>query len=271
MTDAAAKVTTRAGAHSADRSDAPSLTLSGSVALVTGATSGLGRTIAGKLAAAGCEVLLNYAHDDHAARDTERQLAEAGGKVRLMRADIGTPLGAVRLLDDIRRTHGRLDVLVHSAASFHPAPTTAPHIGKSLRDGAVTLGPLLYGASRLGELMTAGAGRIVAISSTGTHAVVPGYAGTAMAKAALETLVRYLAVELAGRGIAVNAVAAGKLADLGADALPAIVREQLVRRSATGHLATRDEVADVVSLLCRPEAGGLHGQVLTVDGGATLR
>ncbi|RSO06886.1 short-chain dehydrogenase [Streptomyces sp. WAC 06783] len=242
---------------------------SGSVALVIGGTRGIGLAAARKLSAAGSEVLLNYAHDEDGALAAERQLSEEGGKVRLMRADIGRPAGVVRLLEDIRRTHGRLDVLVHAAGSFHPAPTASPHIGKYLGDGAVAVGPLLYGAARLGTLMTPGTGRIVAVSSIGARTVVPGYAGLGMAKAALETLVRYLAVELAGKGVAVNAVAAGKIADGGP--IPAQVLEGLLRRTPTGRLATAEEVADVVALLCRPEAGGLHGQVLTVDGGACLR
>ncbi|MGW7553529.1 SDR family oxidoreductase [Streptomyces rimosus] len=242
---------------------------SGSVALVIGGTRGIGLAAARKLSAAGSEVLLNYAHDEGGALAAERQLSEEGGKVRLMRADIGRPAGVVRLLEDIRRTHGRLDVLVHAAGSFHPAPTASPHIGKYLGDGAVAVGPLLYGAARLGTLMTPDTGRIVAVSSIGARTVVPGYAGLGMAKAALETLVRYLAVELAGKGVAVNAVAAGKIADGGP--VPAQVLEGLLRRTPTGRLATAEEVADVVALLCRPEAGGLHGQVLTVDGGACLR
>ncbi|CAM5373323.1 MULTISPECIES: SDR family oxidoreductase [Streptomyces] len=241
----------------------------GSVALVIGGTRGIGLAAARKLSAAGSEVLLNYAHDEDGALAAERQLSEEGGKVRLMRADIGRPAGVVRLLEDIRRTHGRLDVLVHAAGSFHPAPTASPHIGKYLGDGAVAVGPLLYGAARLGTLMTPDTGRIVAVSSIGARTVVPGYAGLGMAKAALETLVRYLAVELAGKGVAVNAVAAGKIADGGP--VPAQVLEGLLRRTPTGRLATAEEVADVVALLCRPEAGGLHGQVLTVDGGACLR
>ncbi|KOG52572.1 short-chain dehydrogenase [Streptomyces griseoflavus] len=241
----------------------------GSVALVIGGTRGIGLAVARKLSAAGSEVLLNYAHDEDGALAAERQLSEEGGKVRLMRADIGRPAGVVRLLEDIRRTHGRLDVLVHAAGSFHPAPTASPHIGKYLGDGAVAVGPLLYGAARLGTLMTPDTGRIVAVSSIGARTVVPGYAGLGMAKAALETLVRYLAVELAGKGVAVNAVAAGKIADGGP--VPAQVLEGLLRRTPTGRLATAEEVADVVALLCRPEAGGLHGQVLTVDGGACLR
>ncbi|MFH8746875.1 SDR family oxidoreductase [Streptomyces rimosus] len=241
----------------------------GSVALVIGGTRGIGLAAARKLSAAGSEVLLNYAHDEDGALAAERQLSEEGGKIRLMRADIGRPAGVVRLLEDIRRTHGRLDVLVHAAGSFHPAPTASPHIGKYLGDGAVAVGPLLYGAARLGTLMTPDTGRIVAVSSIGARTVVPGYAGLGMAKAALETLVRYLAVELAGKGVAVNAVAAGKIADGGP--VPAQVLEGLLRRTPTGRLATAEEVADVVALLCRPEAGGLHGQVLTVDGGACLR
>ncbi|KWT59052.1 short-chain dehydrogenase [Streptomyces albus subsp. albus] len=241
----------------------------GSVALVIGGTRGIGLAVARKLSAAGSEVLLNYAHDEDGALAAERQLSEEGGKVRLMRADIGRPAGVVRLLEDIRRTHGRLDVLVHAAGSFHPAPTASPHIGKYLGDGAVAVGPLLYGAARLGTLMTPDTGRIAAVSSIGARTVVPGYAGLGMAKAALETLVRYLAVELAGKGVAVNAVAAGKIA--GGGPVPAQVLEGLLRRTPTGRLATAEEVADVVALLCRPEAGGLHGQVLTVDGGACLR
>ncbi|MFH9425774.1 SDR family oxidoreductase [Streptomyces sp. NPDC017529] len=243
---------------------------SGSVALVIGGTRGIGLAVARKLSTAGCEVLLNYAHDEDGALAAERQLSEEGGKVRLMRADIGRPAGVVRLLEDIRHTHGRLDVLVHAAGSFHPAPTASPHIGKYLGDGAVAVGPLLYGAARLGTLMTPDTGRIVAVSSVGARTVVPGYAGLGMAKAALETLVRYLAVELAGKGVAVNAVAAGKVAG-GSDPVPAQALEGLLRRTPTGRLATAEEVADAVALLCRPEAGGLHGQVLTVDGGACLR
>ncbi|MER7312135.1 MULTISPECIES: SDR family oxidoreductase [Streptomyces] len=243
---------------------------SGSVALVTGGTRGIGLAVARKLSAAGSEVLLNYAHDEDGALAAERRLSEEGGTVRLMRADIGRPAGAVRLLEAIRGTHGRLDVLVHAAGSFHPAPTASPHIGKYLGDGAVAVGPLLYGAARLGALMTPGTGRVVAVSSIGARTVVPGYAGLGMAKAALEALVRYLAVELAGKGVAVNAVAAGKVADCGSDPVPAQALEGLLRRTPAGRPATAEEVAGVVALLCRPEAGGLHGQVLTVDGGASL-
>ncbi|MEV0277094.1 SDR family oxidoreductase [Streptomyces sp. NPDC050610] len=243
---------------------------SGALALVTGATSGVGLAVARRLAAAGHEVLMNYAHDEDRALTAEKELVEAGGTVRLMRADISTPLGVVRLLEEIRGTYGRLDVLVHSAGSFHPMSTAAPRVEGALRDGAVALGPLVYGAGRLGDLLTPGAGRLVAVSSAGARSVVPGYAGLGMAKAALESMVRYLAVELAGRGIAVNAVAAGKLAPDAPDRLPAEALARIVARTPAGRLTAADEVADVVALLCRPEAAALHGQVLTVDGGAGL-
>ncbi len=245
----------------------------GSPALVTGATSGIGLAVARRLAAAGYEVLMNYAHDEDRALTAEKELVEAGGTVRLMRADVGTPLGVVRLLEEIRSTYGRLDVLVHSAGSFHPMSTTAPRVEGCLRDGAVALGPLVYGAGRLGDLLTPGSGRLVAVSATGARSVVPGYAGLGMAKAALESMVRYLAVELAGRGVAVNAVAGGKLAPEGPDGPDRVPPEALARivaRTPAGRLTTADEVADVVALLCRPEAAALHGQILTVDGGAGL-
>ncbi|MEU7040855.1 SDR family oxidoreductase [Streptomyces varsoviensis] len=245
-------------------------TAGGPVALVTGATSGVGLAVARRLAATGHEVLMNYAHDEERALTAEKELVEAGGRVRLLRADVGTPLGVVRLLEEVRSAYGRLDVLVHSAGSFHPMSTTAPRVEGCLRDGAVALGPLVYGAGRLGELLTPGAGRLVAVSGAGARSVVPGYAGLGMAKAALESMVRYLAVELAGHGVAVNAVAAGKLAPDGPDRLPAEALARIVARTPVGRLTSADDVAGVVALLCRPEAAALHGQVLTVDGGAGL-
>jgi enoyl-[acyl-carrier protein] reductase III len=244
------------------------LDLSGKVVLVTGATRGLGLAVARKLCTAGCEVLLNYAHDDAAAEEAARSLAGLGGKAYPARADVSQPDEVAQLLDGIRRTHGQLDVLVHNAAAFHRMPATAPDADHCERDRAVALGPLLHGIGQLAELLPAG-GRIIAISSSGAGAVVPGYVSLGMAKAALESLVRYLAADLARRGITVNTVAAGKL-DKGTGADPDGIAARIAARTPAGRLTVPEDVADVVALLCRREAGWIHGQVITVDGGLGL-
>jgi enoyl-[acyl-carrier protein] reductase III len=243
------------------------LDLAGRLVLVTGATRGLGLAIARKLCASGCEVLLNYAHDEAAAEAAVKTLAADGGTVSLLRADVGDPAEVRDMLDQVQRARGRLDVFVHNAAFHRPAPVTAiaPEIYRRLTQ--VTVGPLLYGAAQLVELLPAGSGRIIAVSSTGAHRVVPNYAALGSAKAALEATLRYLAVELAGQGITVNAVCAGKLAK---DAEPDELSARVAARTPAGRLTRPEDVADVIALLCRAEAGWIHGETITVDGGLRL-
>ncbi|MFE3170903.1 SDR family oxidoreductase [Amycolatopsis sp. NPDC059235] len=233
---------------------------------MTGATHGLGLAIARKLGRSGCRVFLNYAHDEDRAR---RAAAGIGGETRAVKADVGCPDQVAFLFDEVQSDAGKLDIFVHSAASFHPMPTLAFDEEKYSRDAAVALGPLVHGAGRMAEMLTAGTGRVVAVSSRGGRFVAPRYAGLGMAKAAMESLVRYLAAALAGRGVTVNAVAPGKL-DEGPDPERAETIARLVARTPAGRLATAGDVADVVALLCLPEAAWIHGQVLAVDGGLGL-
>jgi enoyl-[acyl-carrier protein] reductase III len=244
------------------------LDLTGRVAVVTGGTRGVGLAIARHLCTAGCEVLLNYAGDTVAAERAIRELSGCGGKAHTWRGDITAPDAVDDLLDETERVFGRLDIFVHNAAVFHPIPTTGTDRAGSDVDMAVALGPLLHGAARLARLLPPGTGRIIAISSTGARAVVPGYLGLGMAKSALEALVRYLAVEFASNGVAVNAIAAGKL-DKG-DGQHGPVEQRVLARTPAGRLTTARDVAGVVAMLCRAEAGALHGQVITIDGGMTL-
>jgi enoyl-[acyl-carrier protein] reductase III len=136
---------------------------------------------------------------------------------------------------------------------------------------ATALDPLLYAAPELVAAMAGGPGRVVAVSSLGARSVVPRYVGLGVAKAALESLVRYLAADLAGHGIAVNAVTTAKLDKGGAAKVNPEAVKALVARTPAGRLTRPEDLADAVALLCTDEAAWIHGQVLTVDGGSGLR
>ncbi|RMI43206.1 SDR family oxidoreductase [Actinomadura harenae] len=239
------------------------------LALVTGGTRGLGLAIAGRLCSLGCEVLVNYAHDDAGAEEALEALGAAGGKASLVRADVADPDQVRAMLDDIERDRGRLDIFVHNAGIHRPAPATAISREAYDRITALVVGPLVSGAGHLARLLPAGTGRVVAVSSTGARRAVPDYAALGSAKAALESLVRYLAVELAGRGITVNAVRAGKL-DKDPGSAPSGPAARVAARTPAGRLTRPGDVADVVAMLCRAEAGWIHGETITVDGGLHL-
>ncbi|MDI5967331.1 SDR family oxidoreductase [Streptantibioticus silvisoli] len=243
--------------------------LEGKVALVTGAGRGVGLAVARKLCASGCRVVLNHRGTPADAEPLLRLFDGLAGTAEAVRADVRRPRETVAALREVADRHGRLDLLVHNAGTWHPMPATAARPGALREDMSLALAPLLTAAPLLPELMPDG-GRVVAVSSSGARAVVPGgYVSAGLAKAALEALVRYLAAELAGRGIAVNAVSTAKI-DKGPDTVDAQLRQVLTRRTPGGRLTVPQDVADAVALLCTDEAGWIHGQTLVVDGGMSL-
>ncbi|MFI9782640.1 SDR family oxidoreductase [Kitasatospora sp. NPDC051984] len=245
------------------------LGLSGKTAVVTGATRGVGLAVARRLCAGGARVVLNYAHSEQDAARAVEELDGLGGGAHAVRADITTAAGLDLLLGEVRDRYGRLDVFVHNAAPWRPTPAVGGDAAAVTAAVGAALDPLLRGGAAIAELMGGGPGRIVAVSSSGARSVVPRYVAAGVAKAALESLVRYLAVELAGRGITVNAVSTAKL-DKGPATPQPEVAAMLAARTPAGRLTTPEDLADVVALLCSPEAAWLHGQTVTADGGLGL-
>ncbi len=248
-----------------------SLPLAGKVALVTGGSRGIGRAIAGKLAAAGCDVAVNYLNSHDEAASIAAEIEGLGRRSLLLQANVADPASIEEMVLRFEAAFDRLDILVSNAASgvLRPAAEMGlKHWRHCLETNALALSLL---ARRAAPRMPPG-GRIIALSSLGAERALPDYAFIGASKAALEALVRSLAMELAPLGIAVNAVSAGVV---DTDALKAFPRreqiaEEFRRRSPAGRLLSAGDVAGAVYLLCLPEAEMIRGQTIRVDGGYSI-
>ena len=245
--------------------------LAGKIALVTGAARGIGRAIALKLAAAGCDVAANYYNSHDEAEGLCAEIRALGRRAVAINASVAMPDSVDELFVELQRHFDRVDIIVSNAASgvLRPATEMAlKHWRWCMETNALALNFL---AQRAVPLMPQG-GRIVAISSLGAVRAMPGYGFIGASKAALESLVRTLAQELGPRGIRVNAVSAGVV---DTDALQYFPnREDLLasfaQRTPAGPTLTPEDVAGAVYLLCLPEAGMVNGHTLLVDGGFAI-
>jgi enoyl-[acyl-carrier protein] reductase III len=235
--------------------------------LVTGGSRGIGRAIALRFARDGAKrVAIGYLRNDKAAEATAEELREAGAEPVLVRGNVSSE----RVLGEIAEL-GPLDVLVHNAATgvIRPAlETEDKHWDWTLNANARALLSL----ARVAAPSMPNGSSIVAISSLGAQRVLDNYVLVGTSKAALESLVRYLAVELAPRGIRVNAVSGG-VVDTGAlEHFPN--KEAMLAAGASnpvGRLVSVDDIAGAVAFLTGPDADMVRGQTLVVDGGFSLR
>ncbi len=243
------------------------MTLGGASVMVTGGTRGIGRSIALRLAGAGAgRVVLGYMRNDRAAEEAAEAVRATGAEPVLVRGDVASERVVAELA-----AHGPYGVVVHNAATgvIRPAlETKDKHWDWTL---AANARALLSLARATAPSMAAGS-TIVAISSLGSSRVLENYVLVGTSKAALESIVRYLAVELAPRGIRVNAVSAGVVETGALEHFPN--REQMLAhgraRTPAGRLVEPDDVAGVVLFLCSPEAEMVRGQTLVLDGGFSL-
>ena len=239
--------------------------------LVTGGGRGIGRAIALRFAESGARVFVNFFVNRDAAEKTARDVEHAGGAALLVQADLKEPAEIRRMFGEIAKTTSRLDVLVNNAASGvlkGALELSAKHWDWVL---ATNARPFLLCAQEAAKLMSAG-GRIIGLSSLGSHRVIPGYAAVGVSKAAAETITRYLAVELAPRGITVNTVCAGAIETDIWRMIPDGERllEAARSRTPSGGLVTAEAVADVVAFLASPAAQSIQGQIIVADGGYSL-
>lgn len=246
------------------------MSFEGKVALVTGGARGIGRAIALELARRGAHVAFNYYRHHEAAREAEAELAAQGVRALRIKAHLGDPERIAEMFRRVEETFGRLDILVNNAAAGvqRPAQELEPrHWDWAMSVNARAPWLCSLEASRL---MDRG-GYIVNVTSLGAHRVLPYYFSVGTSKAALEAVTRYLAVELAPKGIVVNAVSGGYVATEALDHFPN--RQEMLeagRRTPAGRMLVPEDIARVVAFLCSEEARMIRGQVIVVDGGLSL-
>lgn len=243
------------------------MSVEGGAVLVTGGSRGIGKAIAVRFAELGASrVAIGFLRNDKAAEETAEELRAIGAEVVLVRGNIA----GERVMEEIEAL-GPLDAIVHNAATgvIRPAlEVEDKHWDWTLNANARAL----LGLARATVPSMQRGSSIVAISSLGSTRVLENYVLVGTSKAALESIVRYLGVELAPRGIRVNAVSGGVVETGALDHFPN--REEMLEagrtRTPAGRLVEPDDIAGAVAFLCSPDAAMICGQTIVVDGGFSL-
>ena len=239
----------------------------GKVAIVTGASGGIGAAVAERLASDGFTVVVNYAGSTAPAEALVARIEAAGGRAVTAQADISNVEAVRRMFDSTEAAFGGVDVLINNAGIMNLATIADSDDALFDRQIAVnlkgTFNTLREAARRLRD-----GGRIVNFSSSVVGMLQPTYGVYAGTKAAVEAMTKILAKELRGRNITVNAVAPGPTATkLFLDGKPQEVIDRLAKLAPLERLGQPEDIAAAVSLLVGPDGGWVNGQTLRVNGG----
>ena len=255
------------------------MTIAGKYALVTGSSRGIGRGIALKLAQYGVTVAVHYYQNEKAAQETLAGVKKAGSDGIIVQADVSNAGEVTRMLHSVGKQFGALDIFVSNARTELPTFYQGP-MELTLESWQTALNSqataFLAGVREVVALMKPG-GRIIAITYApgGRTGSWQPWIAMGSAKAALESLSRYFAVSLAPRGITVNAISPGAVEDSVLNSLPEAVFDATRQWHESGwtpmgRLGKPEDIGNAVALLCSREAAWITGQVIAVDGGASV-
>ena len=241
--------------------------LEGKVALVTGASRGIGRAIAVRLGQGGASVVVNYSGNAKAAGETVVAVEQAGGKAVAVKADVGRVADVERLFDEAIGHYGRLDILVNNAGSMFNKPLADVTEEEYDRIFAVNVKGAFFACQQAARRMAEG-GRIVNFSSSTTVLMLPTYSAYVATKGAVEQFSHVLAKELGPKRITVNVVSPGPTdTDLFGQGKTEQDKQRFAQMAALGRLGQPEDIADVVAFLASDEARWITGQNIRANGG----
>ncbi|MCO8124051.1 SDR family oxidoreductase [Stieleria sp. TO1_6] len=250
--------------------------LAGRRALVTGASRGIGRSIAVELARRGASVAINFLNSEAQAVQTAEQIDAVGGSLMLVRADVSNKDDVAAMVDQVTDQFGGLDIVVNNAAAggFRDLMDLSPvNLEATLR---INASAVLWVAQATARALSASEhhGKLVAVSSHGSQWAVPHYGAIGASKAALESLIRHLALELGDRGINFNCVLPGIIATEAIATMPGasdLVDAASDRMMVGQRRLSEQDIANVVAFLAGPDSDLIQGQTIVVDGGVSIR
>ena len=251
--------------------------LSGTVALVTGGSRGIGRACALRLAEAGSDLVINYFVNRQAAMSVADEISDMGRRVLVVKGDVSEQDDVRSMMEAVKEHFGTLDILLSNAATggFRPLlAATARNFEAAYNTNVLALLYLVQAALPLmqrkeGERRS----KVITLSSHGSDVALPFYGLIGSSKAALESLVRHLTLEIGDRGININVVKSGLVDTDSTRKLPgaeAIFEGRKDRAMMGQRMLCAADVADAVLFLSSPLSDLVQGEVLTVDGGAAI-
>ncbi|BAZ11731.1 short-chain dehydrogenase/reductase SDR [Calothrix sp. NIES-4071] len=243
--------------------------LTGKVAIVTGASRGIGRSIAQRLAEDGATVVINYGHSASEAKEFVNAIESSGGKALAVQADMSQVADIRRLFEETINRFGGLDILVNNAGVGKGG--LVADTSEEDFDAVFNLNTRgTFFALQEAVLRMRDGGRIINISSTTTLFTNPGYAVYAASKITLKIFAEVLAQEVGSRGITVNNVLPGPTSPGMFDQQPAEQQQAAAASSPFGRLGKGEDIADVVAFLASESARWITGQQIVANGGAKI-
>lgn len=245
--------------------------LNGKVAVVTGASKGIGAEIARQLAAEGASVVVNYASSKAGADKVVNDVTKAGGKAIAVQADISKPTDIPKLFAEAKKAFGKLDILVNNAGVYEFAPLEGITVEHYNRQFNLNVLGLLLSTQEAVKLFDAKGGTVINISSVIATAAFPNTSVYTATKAAVDGITRSLAAELGPKKIRVNSINPGMVETEGTHAMgipESDFRKQVESQTPLGRIGRVDDIAPAVTFLASDDAKWVTGQTWHVSGGS---